>query len=92
MAGENHRHFTVNVKRVNIPSYVCKAGEVIAVADGFKNSEKLKSIVEINGARPVPMWIDKNNDQMVASIVRLPNREDIDLEVEEHLIVELYSK
>ena len=65
---------------------------MIAVADGFKNSEKLKSIVEINGARPVPMWIDKNKDQMVASIVRLPNREDIDLEVEEHLIVELYSK
>ena len=87
-----HRHFTVNGKRVNIPSYLCKAGDVIAVADGFKNSEKLKSIVEINGARPVPMWIDKNNDQMVASIVRLPNREDIDLEVEEHLIVELYSK
>ena len=49
-------------------------------------------MAEINGARPVPMWIDKNNDQMVASIVRLPNREDIDLEVEEHLIVELYSK
>ena len=71
---------------------LCKAGDVIAVADGFKNSEKLKSIVEINGARPVPMWIDKNKDQMVASIVRLPNREDIDLEVEEHLIVELYSK
>ena len=88
----NHGHFTVNGKRVNIPSYLCKAGDVIAVADGFKNSEKLKSIVEINGARPVPMWIDKNNDQMVASIVRLPNREDIDLEVEEHLIVELYSK
>ena len=88
----NHAHFTVNGKRVNIPSYLCKAGDVIAVADGFKNSEKLKSIVEINGARPVPMWIDKNNDQMVASIVRLPNREDIDLEVEEHLIVELYSK
>ena len=88
----NHAHFTVNGKRVNIPSYLCKAGDVIAVADGFKNSEKLKSIVEINGARPVPMWIDKNNDQMVAAIVRLPNREDIDLEVEEHLIVELYSK
>ena len=87
-----HRHFTVNGKRVNIPSYLCKAGDVIAVADGFKNSEKLKSIVEINGARPVPMWSDKNQDQMVASSVRLPNREDIDLEVEEHLIVELYSK
>ena len=87
-----HRHFTVNGKKVNIPSYLCKAGDVIAVADNFKNSEKLKAIIEANGARPVPMWIDKNNDQMVASIVRLPNREDIDLEVEEHLIVELYSK
>lgn len=86
-----HRHFTVNGKRVNIPSYLCKAGDVIAVLMASKQ-RKLKRSLRSTAARPVPMWIDKNKDQMVASIVRLPNREDIDLEVEEHLIVELYSK
>lgn len=87
-----HRHFTVNGKRVNVPSYLCREGDVIAVADNFKSSDKLESITEINGARPVPEWMNKNGDQATVSIVRLPNREDIDLEVEERLIVELYSK
>ncbi len=87
-----HHHFTVNGKRVNIPSYLCKEGDVVAVADSFKTGDKMNAIVETNGARPVPEWMDKNGDQLTVSIVRMPNREDIDLEVEEHLIIELYSK
>ena len=87
-----HRHFTVNGKKVNIPSYLCKAGDVIAVADNFKNSEKLKAIIEANGSRPVPAWLDMDKANCSAKVVALAKREDIDLPIEETLIVELYSK
>ncbi len=87
-----HGHYTVNGKRVNIPSYLCKEGDVIAVAQNSRSSEKIKAITETCGSRPVPVWLDVNRDALEAKILRLPNREDIDLDVEEHLIVELYSK
>ena len=69
-----------------------KAGDVIAVAGKSKNSDKIKAVVETNGARPVPKWLDVDKDKLEARVIQLPNREDIDLDVEEHLIVELYSK
>ena len=77
---------------MNIPSYLCKEGDVIAVAQNSRSSEKIKAITETCGSRPVPVWLDVNRDALEAKILRLPNREDIDLDVEEHLIVELYSK
>ena len=87
-----HGHYTVNGKKMDIPSYLLKAGDVIAVAGMRKNSDKIKAVVETNGARPVPKWLDVDKDKLEARVIQLPNREDIDLDVEEHLIVELYSK
>ena len=87
-----HNHFTVNGKKVNIPSYLVKEGDVIAVAEGSRSSDKFKAIFEACASRPVPMWLSLNRDACEAKVERLPNREDVDLDVEEHLIVELYSK
>lgn len=87
-----HGHFTVNGKKVNIPSYQVKEGQVIALAQKSRQSDKFKSIVETCGARPVPMWLDMNKETLEAKVVRLPNREDIDMDIQELLIVEYYSK
>ena len=87
-----HGHFTVNGSRVNIPSYLVKEGDVVALCDKSKSEDSFKNIVEANSARPVPMWLEYDKNTQSAKISRLPNREDIDLDVEEHLIVELYSK
>lgn len=87
-----HGHYTVDGKKVNIPSYQVKEGQVVAVCEKSRQSDKIKAIVETCGARPVPMWLDMNKETLEAKIVRMPNREDIDLDVEELLIVEYYSK
>lgn len=87
-----HGHYTVNGKKVNIPSYQVKDGEVIAVCEKSRQSDKIKAIIESCGARPVPMWLDMNKETLEAKVVRMPNREDIDLDVQELLIVEYYSK
>ncbi len=87
-----HGHFTVNGKKVNIPSYLCRAGDVIAVKEGSRSSEKFKAIMEANAANPIPKWLDVDRNTQTGRIINLPEREDIDLPVEEHLIVELYSK
>lgn len=87
-----HNHYTVNGKKVNVPSYLVKEGDVVAVADKSRTGDKMKAIVETCGARPVPMWLEVNKDALDAKVLRLPNRDEIDLDVEEHLIVELYSK
>lgn len=87
-----HGHYTVNGKKVNIPSFQVKEGDVVAVCEKSRNSVKIKAIVETCGARPVPMWLDLNKETLEAKIVRMPNREDIDLDVQELLIVEYYSK
>ena len=65
---------------------------MIAIAGASKNSDKIKAVVEANSAKPVPKWLDVDRQNLQATVAELPNREDIDLEVEEHLIVELYSK
>ena len=87
-----HNHFTLNGHKGNIPSILLKAGDVVAVADKSKTSDKIKSVIEANSSRPVPKWLDVNAEKMEARVVELPNREDIDLDVEEHYIVEFYSR
>ena len=87
-----HGHYKVNGKKVNIPSYLIKAGDEIAIKDKSKESEKIKATVEANAARPVPQWLDLNREALTAKVLALPTREQIMVPVEEHLIVELYSK
>ena len=86
-----HNHYLVNGKKVNIPSILLKAGDVISVKEGSRDSEKIKAVLEANGSRPVPQWLDKTSD-FEAKIVALPDRDQIAAPVEEHLIVEFYSK
>ncbi len=87
-----HNHVTVNGTRVNIPSYLVKAGDVISITDKTRASESFKNIVEANSSRPVPKWLDMNKTTLSATVVSLPSRDEVDLDVEEHMIVELYSK
>ena len=88
----NHGHFTVNGKRVNIPSFQVKPGDVIAVCEKSRTSVKFKALLEENGKKAMPKWIDKAAGSYEGTIVAMPARDDIDYEVAEHLIVELYSK
>jgi small subunit ribosomal protein S4 len=85
-----HKHITVNGKVVNVPSYLCKAGDVIAVR--HTEVEKIKSAIEANSARPKPSWMDVDSEHMSATVTKLPDRSEIDFDIEEHFIVELYSK
>ena len=87
-----HGHYTVNGKKVNIPSYLLKEGDVVSINEASRQSEKIKAVLEACGARPVPIWLELDRNTLEAKVTRLPNREDIDLDVEETLIVELYSK
>ncbi len=87
-----HGHYLVNGKKVDIPSYLLKAGDVVSVREKSRDSEKIKAVLEANGSRPVPEWLDKNAEALSAKIVKLPDREQIEVPVEEHLIVEFYSK
>jgi len=87
-----HGHFTVNGKKVDIPSYLMKVGETVAIKDKSRQSDKFKTVLESNSARPRPQWLDVDAANAQASISALPTREEIDLEVDETLIVELYSK
>ena len=88
----NHGIFEVNGKTVDIPSYLVKAGDVIAVRESKKEAGIIKINAEENAARPVPEWLEKNSETLSGKVIRLAAREDIDIPVEEHLIVELYSK
>ena len=88
----NHGHFTVNGKRCNIPSAQVKAGDVVAVCQKSQQSPKFKALLEEYGKKSVPAWIEKANDTFEGKIAALPTREDIDYEVAENLIVELYSR
>ncbi len=88
----NHGHFEVNGKKVDIPSYLVKPGDVIAVREIRKDNKTIKENVENNSARPIPAWLEKDNEKLSGKVIRLASREDIDIPVQEHLIVELYSK
>lgn len=85
-----HGHFTVNGQKVNIPSFQVKVGDVIVVKDKSKSSEKFKAMTEV--ITNAPNWLTVDKDKMEASVVALPQREDVDIPVNETLIVELYSK
>ena len=88
----NHGHFDVNGVKTDIASYLVKSGDVISVREIKKDSKIIKENAEINAAKPIPEWLEKNNEKLEVKVVRLASREDVDLPVEEHLIVELYSK
>ena len=87
-----HNHFTLNGKKANIVSILVKPGDVIAVTDKSKSSDKFKAIAEVWASRPAPAWLNVDRDKMAVTVDRLANRDEIDLEISEHLIVELYSK
>lgn len=87
-----HGHFNVNGKKVDIPSYRIKVGDVISLRDNSKKSAKFKEIIETTAGRVTPTWLDVNKDEQSAKVIRMPVKEDLDYEIEEHLIVELYSK
>ncbi len=87
-----HGHFEVNGHRVDIASYLCKAGDIITVCQKSRSLDKIKAVIEANSGRPVPQWIDVNADNCEAKVITLPNRDQIDAPVEEQLIVEFYSK
>ena len=113
----NHGHFDVNGRKVDIPSYLVKTGDVITVREIKKDNKTIdinlrqlrknvgvvlqepfiyaktiKENIEVNKAKPVPAWLEKDNDKLQVKVVKLASREDVDIAVEEHLIVELYSK
>ncbi|MDR1329229.1 MAG: 30S ribosomal protein S4 [Oscillospiraceae bacterium] len=87
-----HNHFTVNGKKVNIPSFLVKPGMTVALKDSSRKLDKFKSSIEANASRKAPKWLDYDAEGHAAKVVAEPVREDIDLPVEEQLIVELYSK
>lgn len=88
----NHGHFLVNGKRLDIPSYLVNAGDEIGLSEKIKKSVRVKEIEEMAGGRVVPQWLSYNIDEYTGKVLQLPGREDVDLQVKEHLIVELYSK
>ena len=87
-----HGHFTVNGKKVNIPSYLLSVGDVIELKESSRSLDKIKGSLEANASRVIPKWLDFDQTNRVAKVVAVAAREDIDLPIEEHLIVELYSK
>ena len=87
-----HEHFTVNGKKVNIPSYLIEVGDVIQLKDKSKKSDKFKAVVESTSSKVVPKWLEVDVDKFEGKVIALPDREDIDLEIQDHLIVELYSR
>ena len=89
----NHGHFTVNGKRVNIPSYLIKTGDVVAVREKSRSSAKFKKMVEDDKFVAAPKWLEKNkNAPLEGKVIAMPQRDDIDFDVAVNLIVELYSK
>lgn len=87
-----HGHVTVNGKKVNIPSYLVKPGDVIALCEASKGIDRFKQILEANASRPIVKWLDLDRNTCQAKVLSLAAREDIDLDLQETLIVELYSK
>ena len=89
----NHGHFTVNGKRVNIPSYLIKVGDVVAVCEKSRSNAKFKKIVEDDRFVAAPKWLDKvKNAPLEGKVIAMPGKDDLDFEVAVNLIVELYSK
>ncbi len=87
-----HGHFTVNGKKVNIPSFAIQMGDVISVCEKSRKSDKFKILIEERGNQTTPVWLSREKDSYEGKVIALPSRNDIDFEVKENLIVELYSK
>jgi len=87
-----HGHFTVNGRKVNIPSYLLKEGDVIAVVDKSKSSAKFKELAELSASKNIPSFLDYNVEKLEGKVVGECAREEVGIPLEEHLIVELYSK
>ena len=88
----DHKHVMVNGKKVNIPSYLVKAGDTIEIKEKCKGSQRYKDILEVTAGRLVPEWLEADQENLKGTVKELPNREVIDVPVNEMLIVELYSK
>ena len=88
----NHGHFTINGKRVNIPSYLVKVGDVVAVSEKSQSCTRFKMMKEADACVAAPKWLDRDKNNLQGTVIAMPARDDIDFEIEEHLIVELYSK
>lgn len=88
----NHGQFEVNGHKVDIPSYLVKPGDIVTVRESKKGNITIKANAEENSARPIPEWLERDSENLSGKVVRLASREDIDIPIEEHLIVELYSK
>jgi small subunit ribosomal protein S4 len=88
----SHAHFTVNGKKVNIPSYLISVGDVIAIKEKSLDSVKVKAILEASSGKKPPKWLDLDPAKYEAKVIAAPARDDIDIDIAEHLIVELYSK
>ena len=87
-----HGHFTVNGRRVNIPSYLVNVGDVIAVGEKSSSTTRFKNMKEEDTFVTTPKWLERDKNALLGKVTALPARDDIDFEVEDHLIVELYSK
>ena len=87
-----HEHFELNGKKVNIPSIIVRAGDVVSVRENFRSSAKCKSLVEGLQTKTAPKWLDVDKTTLTAKVVALPERDDVDFEINEQLIVEFYSK
>lgn len=87
-----HGHFTLNGKKVNIPSYIVAPGDVITLTEKSKSLKRFDEILDQTSGRTLPKWLSFDEDKKTVNVVALPTREDIDVNIEEHLIVELYSK
>ena len=88
----NHGHFTVNGKRVNIPSFLVKVGDLVAVCEASVSKPRFKKMKEDDAFVAAPKWLDRDKNTLQGKVVAIPTKEDIDFEIAEHLIVELYSK
>ena len=88
----NHGHFTVNGKRVNIPSFLVKVGALVAVCEASVSKPRFKKMKEDDAFVAAPKWLDRDKNTLQGKVVAIPTKEDIDFEIAEHLIVELYSK
>ena len=87
-----HGHFRLNGKKVNIPSLIVRAGDVITLREESRSSEKFKALIESLDSHITPKWIELDKAQVVAKVAALPQRDDVDFPFEEQLIIELYSK
>jgi small subunit ribosomal protein S4 len=88
----NHGHFTVNSKKVDIPSYLLRVGDVVEVREKSRENVRIKELAEQAARKTPPSWLEVSADQFTGTVIAIPSREEIDVPIEEHLIVELYSR